>query len=50
MAASKSVKLNIPQYLLLEFDEVWPKKYNSRTDAILDGIRKIIIELEATEH
>ena len=47
--ASKSVKLNVPEMLLDELDANWPRKYNSRTDAILDGIRKIVIELEEQE-
>jgi len=42
----KYIHFNCPIELLKEFDRTIQGRYNSRTDAILDAMRKLIKELK----
>jgi len=42
----KYIHFNCPIELLKEFDRTIQGRYNSRTDAILDAMRKLIKELQ----
>ena len=45
----KYIHFNCPIELLKEFDNAIQGRYNSRTDAILDAMRKLIKELKQNE-
>jgi len=46
----KYIHFNCPVELLKEFDRTIQGRYNSRTDAILDAMRKLIKELKQNEN
>ncbi len=46
MGENRYVHFNCPRQLLREFDEAIKGRYNSRTEAVLDAMRRLLRELK----
>jgi len=49
MGENRYVHFNCPRQLLEQFDEAIKGRYNSRTEAVLDAMRKLVKELKELE-